>query len=218
MRTFRRISVLLLLGAIGCDVGGSATRAPAVAISKDDAGDREPADSSAQGGDREKIENPQYKSWAGFKPGTTVVHRTVTEATGNDGKTVTTSTYKLVELTADKAVVEVQNSTRRYDGHEANNPPEKFTHRKYLLLPPGVKKDGVGKPAGVTEEGEEIVRVGGNEYKAKWYRGKDRNEAGAMLTQVWSCPDMPGGLVRSVTDTPAIGKKTTTEVVEIRLP
>lgn len=216
MRTFGLISVLLLLGAIGCDVGGSTMKAPAVAIPKDD--DREPADSSASGGDREKIENPQYTSWAAFKPGTIVVHRTVTKATGTDGETVTTSTYKLIELTPDKAVVEIQNSTRRYDGHEVNNPPEKFSHRKDLLLPPGVKREGASKPAGVTAEGEETVRVGGKEYKAKWYRGKDRNEAGEMLTQVWSCPDVPGSLVRSVTDTPAIGKKTTTEVVEIRLP
>jgi hypothetical protein len=216
MRTFGLISVLVLVAAIGCDPGGSATKAPAVAILKGDA-DVEPAESLSDGG-REKIENPQYKSWAGFKPGTTVVHRTVTKATGNDGETVTTSTYKLVELTADKAIVEVQNSTRRYDGHEVNNPPEKFTHRKDLLLPPGVKTEGAGKPAGVTAEGEQTVRVGGKEYKAKWYKGKDRNEAGEMLTQVWSCPDVPGGLVRSVTDTPAIGKTTTTELVEIRAP
>src|SRR5262245_18307148 len=218
MRTFGLISVLLLATVVGCDVGASTTKAPAVAIPKDGDDDREPADPSAAGGDREKIENPQYTSWAGFKPGTTVVHRTVTKATGTDGETVTTSRYKLVELTADKAIVEVQNSTRRYDGHEANNPPEKFTHRKYLLLPPGVRKDGVGKPAGVTAEGEETVRVGEKEYKAKWYRGNDRNEAGEMLTQVWSCPDVPGGLVRSVTDTPAIGKTTTTELVEVRVP
>src|SRR5262249_13962223 len=121
MRTLARMSVLLVVSVVGCDVGESARKSPAVAVPTGD-DDRKPADSSPKEGDREKIENPQYKSWAGFKPGTTVVHRTVTKATGADGETVTTSTYKLIELTPDKAVVEVQNSTRRYDGHEANNP------------------------------------------------------------------------------------------------
>jgi hypothetical protein len=163
-------------------------------------------------GPRESIDNPQYRDWANVPKGTTVVHRSVTRIEGNDGETVTTTTYSLLELTPEQAVVEMQTATRRYDGLETKNTPGKFTYPKRLLLPPGTK------PAEAKDHGAETVLIGGKEYRTKWYRSMDRNEAGEVFTQVWSAPEVPGGLVKSMMRTPAIGKTTTTELVEIRKP
>jgi hypothetical protein len=159
---------------------------------------------------RESIDNPQYRDWANFPKGTTIVHRSVTRIEGNEGETVTTTTYSLLELTPEQAVIEMQTATRRYDGLETKNAPGKFTYPKRLLLPPG------SKPFEAKDQGAETLVIGGKQYQAKWYKSKDRNEAGEVFTQVWSAADVPGGLVRSVTRTPAIGKTTTTELVEIR--
>jgi hypothetical protein len=193
--------------AVGCNAGGKDGNAIAEAAPA-----AEPTES------REQVENPQYASWAKSPAGTVAVHKTVVRGEGSDAATVMTTTYTLLDVTPDQAVVQMQVSTKRYDGFEANDRPEKFTHPKSLLLPPGVKKDRAGKPAGVTEEGEESISVAGKEYKAKWYKGKDRNEGGEMFTQMWSSAEVPGELLKSVTRTPAIGKTTTIELVEIRMP
>lgn len=184
------------------------------------AGQGPPLDTGGGGAippDREEAENPQYKTWARFPKGTVAVERTITETEGNDAKTVTTVTYKLLEVTPEHVELESQASTRRYDGHESNNPPNTYTVPRLLRLPPGMKKDDFGKPKG-SEQGEETVTVAGRAYKAKWYKGTDRNEAGEVFVQTWTSDDMPGGLVKSVTRTPAVKKLSTIEVIEIRIP
>lgn len=202
----RAIGIALALVAplaVGCNVGGNDTTVV------------EAAPAVETGEPREQVENPQYTSWAKFPPGTVAVHKTVIRGDGSDAATVMTTTYTLLEITPERAVVQMQVSTKRYDGFEANDRPEKFTHPKMLVLPPGMKKDRAGKPTGVIDDGEESITVAGKEYRAKWYKGKDRNEGGEMFTQVWSSPEVPGGLLKSVTRTPAIGKSTTIELVEI---
>ncbi len=188
--------------AAGCDRGPQAsplTAAPA-----------EPA------GPVESIPNPQFAAWATFEPGTIVVLRSVTKADKDPSETVTLTTYKLVERSDDQLVVESQASTKRYDGLTIDNPPSSATFTKSLNLPPGMKANA--KPAGVIEEGTESIRVGTIEYATRWHKTKDRNEGGEMLVQTWICDKVPGGLVKSITRTEAIGKTTTVEVVEVKRP
>ncbi|HVK08074.1 MAG TPA: hypothetical protein VM597_04785 [Gemmataceae bacterium] len=160
-----------------------------------------------------EIPNPQYASWADFPVGTAVVIRAVTRADGDPGETVTTTTLTLREVSPVRVVVESRAETRRYDGHVTANPPTRADHSKTLRLPGGANAD---RPAGVTAEGTEAVTAGGRVYAAKWHETRDRNEAGDMVTRTWMSPAVPGGLVRSVVRTAAIGKTTTTEVVEVR--
>jgi hypothetical protein len=166
----------------------------------------------------EAIENPQYRSWAAFKPGTTVARRSTTEAAGEEGKTVTTTTDTLLEVTDTLVKIRTRTHSRRYDGFEAENPPDEYTIARLIPLPPGVSKVNFGKPARGGEEGEETVAVAGKEYRTRWHTGKDRNEAGEVEVRVWSSNEVPGGLVKSVTRIPAIGKTTTIELVEVRTP
>jgi hypothetical protein len=157
----------------------------------------------------ERIPNPQYASWAKFKPGTRVVVRSTTSTDGHDGKTSTTTTTTLVEVTPTDVAIETQTKSRRYDGHEENNPPSVHRLPKELAVPVGAAAKTPG------ETGEETVIVGGKTYSSKWHKGKDRNEGGEVSVQTWTSDAVPGGFVKSVSRTPAVGKTTTLEVVEV---
>ncbi len=165
---------------------------------------------------REQVVNPQYQSWSAHPIGATITHRSITETAGTASVTTTTTTYKLLERTEDLVVIEMQANTKRHDGAEIATPTEKFRHPKLITLAPGVSKEDFGKPAKSAQHGEETLTIGGKAYKTRWHTGKDRSEGGEVTVKVWSCEDVPGGLVKSITETPGVGKKTTIELVEVR--
>jgi hypothetical protein len=196
MRLQYAILILVGLAAAGCDAGRPATQ-PLV------------PDPPTPAGPAGSVDSPQYANWAGFPVGATVVHRSVTRAEDQPGETVTTTTHTLVEVAADHVVVEMGTVTRRFDGLETKNPPDRYTHPR--LVP----RVADGRPA---ESGEAIVTAAGKQFRAKWRKGTDRNEAGQVFTQVWSSPEVPGGLVKAVMRTPDVGKTTTTELMEVQIP
>jgi len=222
MRSYRHVPVALaVLLASGCGSGKTAAPIPSVRPDSPDERselEKEPDSGRLPTAAREQVENPQYGSWAGFRPGTMAVLRSVTETAGNPAVTMTTKTYRLSEVTPNYAVVDVTVRTKRYDGAEIDNPPERFTFPRLMPLPPGVTKANFGKPVGALAGGEESVMAGGKVYPAMWHEGKDRNEAGEVFVKVWMSATVPGRLVKSVSRIPAIGKTTTTELVEVRLP
>jgi hypothetical protein len=160
---------------------------------------------------RRTIANPQYQSWEKFPIGTTILHRAITRQEGQKKETVTTVTYKLIESTPEQVTVEMQTKSTRFDGIETENPLRSFSYPAQLQVPdlPAKKAD---------EKGEEKIRVGEWEYETTWRKAKDRNEAGDVFTQVWSSNSVPGGFVKSIMRTPAIGAITTTELIEVRQP
>lgn len=166
---------------------------------------------------REQVENPQYTSWAHFKKGTSVVHKAITKATGHQEVTTTTMTYTLLEREDTHVVVEMKAFTKRYDGIEIKPPPETFHTPRMMTLPPGVTRAGFAKKKNAGEQGEETIPIAGKTYKTKWHKSKDRNEAGEVLVQTWTSEEVPGALVKSITNTPAIGKTTTLEVIAINM-
>jgi hypothetical protein len=192
----------VLLASAGCGAGNKGKAVP-VPDARDELERPAPA--------RERVENPLYTSWSRFKKGTSVVHRAVTGEEGRKDVTTTTTTYTLLDVTDERVVVEMQAFTRRYDGVRTNNPPQKLTNQRWVSLPPGVKKPGGGHE-------EETITVASKEYRAKRVQMKDRNEAGEVTVTTWTSDEVPGGLVKSVTLTPAIGKKTTLELVEVKRP
>lgn len=191
-----RLALLALLAA-GCSAAVPAPVPVPVA---------EPAAAAAP-----QVENPQYTQWAAFKPGTAVTHKSVTAEAGHPTVTTTTTTYKLVEITADALTIEMTARTVRHDGTVTDNPPERFRNPKLVTAPP-VRKSAAG------DEGQETVTVAGKSYLTTWTKSKGQTEAGEMLGQVWTADDMPGQLVKSVVRIPAIGKTTTIEVVEVVRP
>lgn len=149
-------------------------------------------------------ENPAYRAWAGFKPGTTVVVSTVTmqgEAKQADVETAS----RLVEVHPDKLVIENTGSM------EAGDSRMKLpTEREDIPA-----KIAAGKlPAGrVVEEAEESVEIGGRSLRV--YRTRRVEEHGGVCTETtrWISSQIPGGIVREVI---AIrGKQTTVTRTEL---
>ena len=219
MRVICFIALLLVLpSALGCGVAAPARPKVVVADNENEELGNETQPGGAGGADTagNKVESPLYKSWSGFKVGTTIVCKEVTAAGTN--QTVTTITYKLLELTNSRVVVEFNAATKYYDGHETNNPPEKLTNPRMVSLPPGQTKLEFGKPQGLLEQGEETLQALGKEYKTKWYYAKGRTDGGDTYTRTWTSDEVPGGLIKSVYKVPARGSTSTLELIEIKTP
>jgi hypothetical protein len=161
----------------------------------------------------EEVESPQYASWARHPVGTTVRLRTVTEAAG--ARSIeTTASYRLVKTTADAVVVEMKVVSDA-PGSEPEGTSQELTIRRLFPLFPGVKKEDIGKPEGVTKQGEEAVTVAGRTYRARWYEGRGATEAGPSESRTWTSDEVPGRLIRSVTKVPKANKTVTQELVAI---
>jgi hypothetical protein len=210
--------LLVLPWAVGCGARSPA-RSKAVL---EDADQKATASATQAGGERGAddaaniIESPLYTSWLGYPVGTTTQYKEVTAAGAN--QTVTTITYKLVERTDARVVIEFIADTKYYDGHEAHNPPEKLTNPRYVPWPPGKTKLEFGKPEGLLEAGEDTVVAAGKEYQTKWYYAKGRTDGGDTFTRTWTSEAVPGGLVKSVYKVPARGSTTTLELVAVTTP
>jgi hypothetical protein len=205
---------------LGCGASSHARSKLAVADTekeeKDELENDTPPAGEPGGGAGTKIESPLYTSWSRFPVGSTATFREVTAAGTN--QTVTTITYKLLELTKSQVVVEFTAFTKHYDGHETSNPPEKLTNPRLVSLPPGKTKLEFGKPEGLLDEGEETLQALGKEYKTKSYYAKGRTDGGDTFTRTWTSDEVPGGLLKSVYKVPARGSTSTLELIAIKTP
>jgi hypothetical protein len=160
-------------------------------------------------------DSPQYTAWAKFKPGTLV--RQVETTASEGGRTVSTITFTLVEVTPAEVVLEMRNHTRRYDGYETDNTMP-LRNPRWLRLPPGMTVEDFLRPTTTKEQGSETVRAAGRDYPTTWYRSSDRNESGPVESTVWLSDEVPGLTIKSVVYQPARRATTTLEVVEVRAP
>ena len=159
----------------------------------------------------EMVENPQYKSWAAFKVGTSIKTQTssVMTVAGNEMANKSTMTTTLKELTPDKAVLEI--------AMEGMPEPQK------LEVPAKVAKGTeTGQQPGVTVtkkgEGDEEVTVGGKKYKCHWVENQVTSDQMESTTKAWTCDSVPGKLVKMVTETTKpMTMKATMELVEVKV-
>jgi len=157
----------------------------------------------------EMIDNPTYKAWAAQKVGTSVKMRMLSEAAGNKTKMETTTT--LTELTPDKAVVEAK-TTMEVSGQKMDLPAQKQE------IPAKIDNAGKGTtgPKPDVKESEETVDVGGKSYKCKVTESTSEAGGNKTTAKVWMCPEVPGGMVKMVSNTDGQIKSTTTmELVEV---
>ena len=159
----------------------------------------------------ESVEGPIYKSWSRSKVGTVVTIKSVTVMKGQTIES--TMRYTLIALTPEIATIELAVESKA-----GKIQSQKLEHRRDFPLLPGVKKEDIGKPAGTSKNGEETIEVAGKAYKAMWYEGKGRTEAGEVISRTWVAPDFPGMMLKSVIKVPAGDKVTTLEVVEFKAP
>lgn len=139
--------------------------------------------------DAEMIENPEYKGWAGQKAGAWVSWKT--EMDGGGMKMDMTTTTKLKEISAEKAVIE-ETSEMDMGGQKRtmNQPPR--------TLPAKVKKgtDSEGSKCEVTGEGDEEIEVKGTKMKCHWVEMKVESKRGAATIKVWRTDKIIGGAAK----------------------
>ena len=146
------------------------------------------ASAVAPGASAESIDSPIYKSWARHKVGTTITHVSATEARGQ--RIETTTTYQLLELTDEQAVIKSTVVSDATGTKVEQSPTTSRVKREFILLS-GVKKEEIGKPRGVLKEGEETLSVAGRPYKAHWCDTKGRTEVGETFTRTWFSDEVP---------------------------
>src|SRR4051812_2180111 len=164
------------------------------------------------------IENPQYKAWAKFKVGTTIVARGARTRTVEEGgeklqlKTTVEIEQTLLQLTPEKAVIDTMTKTNQ-DGREAP-----MSLRK-VVVPRVVTKDELdeaGKgfdPALLKNATEETVTVPAGQFKAKLVEFEKRQGTANVKVKSWFSFDVPGGTVKQESESG--GAKSTLELASI---
>ena len=148
----------------------------------------------------EMVDNPTYKHWAKFKPGTYVVTKTVQEAMGHKTETIMTTTLKSVS--GEKVVVEMTSVTKTA-GQEIKMPPQSLTHaariEKTEVPAEAQPKPDDKKPD--TKEGKADIEIAGKKVKTTWYEVTADMGSVKTHTKSWMCEDVPGQVVKTVSRT-----------------
>lgn len=164
------------------------------------------------------VDNPQYKQWSAHKVGTLIKVQmtTVTSAGETEMTSKVTMTTTLKELTADKAVIEIVTEMD-VNGQKMTMPAQKQE------IPAKVAKSTTQPTSapGVTTtkkgEGDEEITVAGAKYKAHWVEYQMTGETMEATSKTWTTDKVPGGLLKSKTETTKPMKsKTSMELVEFK--
>ncbi len=167
---------------------------------------------------QDKVDNPEFANWSKFKKGTSVTLKSVSSF--NDMSSEASITSTLVEVGADKLVIEMTSAVKA-GGMEFKAPATKRDVTKSITLPKDYKKEDFakGKPPGTYEEGTETLKVGGMDVKTKWYKYKADADGTKTEAKMWMSEDVPGMMVKSeMTTSGAVATRTTMEITEIKKP
>jgi hypothetical protein len=169
----------------------------------------------------EDVANPYYTFWSKSKPGATAVLKETTKLSGaaaesaeeaTDAKTIT---YKLAELTDDKAVVEVRVTQQENFGFVEAAPtrhiyPAKMSKEALedLLEETGAK----GTAA--------TLKVGDKEVKVMAITGTLKKKGDESVDfKIWLSDEVPGGIVKRIRTDKVKGEvvaETTTELLSFK--
>lgn len=171
--------------------------------------------------DKEQAENPYYKYWSKSKVGATVSLKETTKVSnpdgveGDNGEDVKLITHKLVELTAEKAVVETVVTEGETFGFVQSAPTKHIYPAKMSkeLLDELIKETGV--------KGEKAkLKVGGKEMDVTHLTGSmKKGKDDEVEFKMWLSDEVPGGIVKRVRTSKFKGAtvaETTIEVVEFK--
>lgn len=159
----------------------------------------------------EKIDNPMYVNWAKFKPGTTVKTKVVSDMAGN--KSDITTTTKLLEVTAEKVVIEMSSSMKMGD-QTFDMPAQKMDFPAKVEKQPEEKTKEEVKP----KTGEEEIEVAGKKYKAKWTESVMEANGIKTTSKVWTSEEFPGMTLKMESKMEGgMSGTTKSEVVEVTM-
>jgi len=163
----------------------------------------------------EMIDNPMYRHWAKFKPGSFSTLKGSIQSGAMNSESEMTQTLK--ELTPQKAVVEMKNAMI-IAGKRTETPPQLVTH------PAKIEKmkttaDPTQVPAGGVKiaSGEDTITVKSKGVRAKWVKYEMTQSGTKMQVTTWINEDIPGTLVKSENITTAPTKmKNTMLLIDFR--
>jgi len=135
-----------------------------------------------------QTENPDYKAWAGFKEGSWVKRKT-TSVTRQHGKSEMEATFKLVKLTADKAVVQI--SCDLFTKNKRESQPVRLMEVP-AKAPPPFKFPGNAAPKPKVLEGDQELKILDRTIPCRWVLESWAEGS----TKTWNSPEIPGGLAR----------------------
>jgi len=136
----------------------------------------------------EMVENPEYKGWVGQKAGAWVKFKNEMDAGGM--KMESTTTTKLKEITAEKAVID--------QATEMDMGGQKRTMNMPRTIPAKVKKgtDSEGAKFEKIAEGDEEIEIKDTKYKCHWVEMKVEAKGGQMTMKVWRNDKIIGGAAK----------------------
>lgn len=151
--------------------------------------------SGARAADTE--DNPMYKMWAKFKPGSSSTLRQETETMGQ--KMATEMTQTLVEVKPDELTIEIKTTTIMADGKKMEMPAMK-TPIKAKIPKTDAKPEGkeTKEPEGKSKvtEGTEEIEAAGKKFKCKTTDMSYTQGKNTTTTKTWISDDVPGGTVK----------------------
>jgi hypothetical protein len=161
--------------------------------------------------------NSEYTNWSKFTKGTSVTIKMTSVAGGVTSETVSTST--LVEVGAEKVVVEYVSVTRS-GGTEVKTPAARRDIPKTVAVVKNDKKDDPDAPKEVSSEnGTESLKILGSEIKTRWTKNKVEVAGITTVSKVWMCDDVPGMMVKmESTSTGAFASTMKLELIEWKKP
>jgi hypothetical protein len=156
----------------------------------------------------EKIANPEYELWSKFKAGAMSKVEGKTVAAGQESKQ--TITTKLLEITPEKAVVEV-TMEMEVAGQKMPMPAQKRD------VPAKIDNAAIQNPAEAPnapkpemKESEETVTVAGKTLKCKVVETTSEQNGMKVVAKAWTSAEVPGQLVKTETKTTGPVESTTT--------
>ena len=167
------------------------------------------------------VDNPAYKAWAPYKPGSYVTKSGKTEMTLPTGvrTTGTQITMKLLEVTPDKVVVEL-SMTLTTGGRKVEPPVVKQefpakVEKGYEYLP---QDTAMTKPEiSDVKTGTDTVEINGKSLETTTYEATAKSTRNGRETvshfKIWRNETIPGGVVKLETTVPAPTHSTTTMLV-----
>jgi len=160
----------------------------------------------------EQIDNPAYKKWSAYKPGTWVKYKQSGETAGQ--KTETETTFKLLEVTPEKAVLEISMSMN-VAGQKMDMPAQKQDVPAKFTKP---STSGGTAPKPEVKEGEEEVTVAGKTFKCKTIESTVKQGDMTVWSKTWMSDEVPQGTVKMQSKTEGQMKMTSNmELVDFEI-
>lgn len=147
--------------------------------------------------EKEMVENPYYKYWSKSKVGAVVdlkeTNKTPAKGDNAADEDVKQITHKLIELTAEKAVVETVVTEGEIFGLVQSAPTKH-------IYPAKMSKEVLEEllheyNAKATDA---TIKVGDKEYKTKLLEGTNKKGDDETAVKIWLSEEVPGGIVKRV--------------------